>query len=446
VSDPAFWQELKDREFIFQETSDLGAWLGKRRTSGERVSAYIGFDPTASSLHVGSLLPAIGLRRLRQVGIQPIAVVGGATGMIGDPSGKAQERVLLDGDQIQQNLEGIRAQLESLLEGDAGKDFLLVNNGDWFASIGYIDFLRNVGKHFSVNAMMAKESVRARLEDRDQGISYTEFSYMLLQAYDFLHLFETHGCQLQCGGSDQWGNITAGIDLIRHKHHGAEVHGCTFPLLTTASGQKFGKSERGAIWIDPRRTHPYFVYKYFFDVADADVIRLLKLMTFVPMAEVRSLADQVASEPQKREAQRRLAREVTGLVHGLSVSAACEGLETSMHADDVDAFEQHARTLGLLNPADLPADVDRASLPVLHCALAQLEGPGLSVIDLAVEAGLYTSKSDVRRDIQSGSGGLRIGGEAVGDITDVLTRATLGDRRVLQIRRGKRNKRMIVFH
>lgn len=451
VSEPAFWTELMERGVLFQQTSEtLGSWIagrigsGRNRGSGNQVSIYAGFDPTARSLHIGSLLPILSLRRLKNAGLQPIALVGGATGMIGDPSGKSQERQLLSLDDIADNVEGIREQLERLLEGDAGRDFLLVNNADWFREVPYIDFLRDIGKHFSVNAMIAKESVRHRLEQRDQGISYTEFSYMLLQAYDFLRLFEDRGCQMQCGGSDQWGNITAGIDLIHHKHHDAEVHGCTFPLLTTSSGQKFGKSERGAIYLDPVRTHPYFMYKYFFDTVDEDVVRYLKLFTFVPLEEIGALAQEVADRPQLRTAPKRLAREVTALVHGEAVGAACEGLELAMHADDAEAFEMHAATLGLLDPSSLSADANEAQLPVLHLSRRELEGNGINVIDLAVKAGLYSSKSEVRRDIEGG-GGLRLAGEPVRDIAFAVTADLLGQRRVLQLRRGKKQKRMIIF-
>ena len=446
LSDPAFWTDLKTRGIIFQQTSEeLGAWIAKELADGRPVLAYAGFDPTATSLHIGGLLPIMGLRRLKNAGVKPVALVGGATGMIGDPSGKSQERVLQSPEDIERNVAGIRQQLELLLDGEAGKDFLLVNNADWFRSISYIDFLRDVGKHFSVNAMMAKESVRARLEDRETGISYTEFSYMLLQAYDYLHLFESIGCRIQCGGSDQWGNITAGIDLIHHKHHGAVVHGCTFPLLTNSAGQKFGKSERGAIWIDPKRTHPYFLYKYFFDTQDADVVRFLNLFTFLSRAEIDAMAADVQTAPQARNGQRALAREVTALVHGKPTAEACEGLEHSMHQDDVEAFEKHADALGLLDPANIPADVDPAALPVLHRSAKELDGEGISAIDLAVESGLYQSKSEVRREIQSGGGGLRLGGQPISDIAAMITRQTLAGKRVIQIRRGKRNKRMLVF-
>jgi tyrosyl-tRNA synthetase len=444
VSQPPFWTDLEERGVIFQKTSEsLGQWIASEVGAGRSVRAYCGFDPTASSLHVGNLLAVLGLRRLKEAGVLPIAVVGGATGMIGDPSGKSQERQLLGPEDVLRNVEGIRGQLERLFEGAAGDDFLLVNNADWFHGLSYVDFLRDVGKHFSVNAMMAKESVRARLEDRDQGISYTEFSYMLLQAYDFLHLYQSLGCQIQCGGSDQWGNITAGIDLIHHKHHGSIAHGCTFPLLTTSSGQKFGKSERGAIYLDPQRTHPYFLFKYFFDTADADVDRYLKLLTFVPLEEIREIQRQTSDSPQLRIGPKRIARELTTIVHNSEIATACEGLELSMHLDDIDAFEKHADALGLLDLKNLPDDVDPATLPVAHRSWEELDGSGLNIIDLVVEIGLFQSKSEVRREIQSG--GLKVAGQPVSDVGAVLTRASLAGRRVVQIKRGKRQKRMVVF-
>ncbi len=444
VSQPAFWTDLEERGVVFQKTAeDLGAWIAQELAAGRPVKAYCGFDPTASSLHVGNLLAILGLRRLKNAGVTPIAVVGGATGMIGDPSGKSQERQLLGPDEIERNVQGIKGQLERLLEGSAGDDFLLVNNADWFNGLSYIQFLRDVGKHFSVNAMMAKESVRARLEDRDQGISYTEFSYMLLQAYDFLHLFESLACQIQCGGSDQWGNITAGIDLIHHKHHGSIAHGVTFPLLTTSSGQKFGKSERGALYLDPQRTHPYFLFKYFFDTTDSDVVKYLKLLTFVPMEEIREIEKVTVEQPEKRIGPARLAQALTAIIHSDTIARACEGLEKSMHQDDVDAFEKHAGDLDLLDPARLPADIDPATLPVAHRSWADLDGKGLNVIDLTVEIGLFQTKSEVRREIQAG--GLRVAGQPVSDVGAVITRESLAGRRVVQIKRGKRQKRMIVF-
>lgn len=441
-----FWLDLEQRGIVQQTTRpDLGAWLAGRLATKDTFHCYCGFDPTADSLHVGSLMPVLGLRRLKRAGITPIVLVGGATGMIGDPSGKSAERNLLDADALARNVAGMRRQLENLLEGEAGKDFIMVNNADWFNEIRFVDFLRDVGKHFSVNMMVHKESVRARLEDREHGISYTEFSYMLLQAYDYLHLFRSHGCRLQVGGSDQWGNIAAGIDLIHHKHHGEEVHGCTFPLITTSSGQKFGKSERGAIWIDPRRTGPYFFYKYFFHADDADVARFLRYFTFLPLDEIAELEQQVKSEPQRRAAQKALAREITGLVHGETVALACEGLERAMHEDDAEAFEKFAEPLGLLADAR-EADVDPANQVVAHRPMDALAGDGVSAVELAIELGLFKSKGDARREIQSSNSGFFVAGKQVTELDFKITLELLAGRKVVQVRKGKKNKRMVCFH
>jgi tyrosyl-tRNA synthetase len=445
VDPHSFWTDLERRGFVSQTTLAKPAeWLASQLSGGKPPRLYIGFDPTASSLHLGSLLPVIGLRRFKEAGFQPIALVGGATGMIGDPSGKSQERSLLGPAQLAENVAGIGAQLERLLDGKAGEDFLLLDNAGWFRPITFIEFLRDVGKHFSVNVMMAKESVRARLEDRDHGISYTEFSYMLLQAYDFLHLFETQGCQLQAGGSDQWGNITAGIDLIGRKHAGVHAQGITFPLLMTSAGAKFGKSEKGAIWLDRDRTHPYFLYKYLFDVVDADAGRMLKYFSFRPFEQIVELEAQIGSAPQLRAAQLALALDVTTLVHGARVAAACEGLERAMHADDERAFESHAEPLGLLKPPAASAE-NAAELPVAHRPKSALAADGVAIADLAVELGLFKSKGEVKREIASG-GGFYVAGERVKDLDQRLREGDLAEKRIVQFRKGKKNKRMVCFY
>jgi tyrosyl-tRNA synthetase len=434
------WNDWTRRGLIHQATAaDSPGWMAAEIAKGPLL-VYCGFDPTADSLHLGSLMPLLSLRRFLNAGLKPIALVGGATGMIGDPSGKTAERNLLDAQALERNVAGLTRQIEKLLEGKAGVDFLMVDNSSWFKSIGFIDFLRDVGKHFTVNVMMAKESVRARLEDREHGISYTEFSYMLLQAYDFLHLFQTQGCKMQIGGSDQWGNITAGIDLIKRKHSGADAQGVTFPLLTTAAGQKFGKSERGAVWLDPSRTHPYFMFKYLFDAADADVVKLLGYLTFVPFVEIETIAAETADHPERRNGQRRLAAEVTGLVHGKSKAEACAGLEGAMHADDAEAFETHAGTLGLLSPTD--DESLHGLLPVVHRPRSLLGGDGLSVADLAIEMGLFKSRGEIKREIQTG-GGFLVAGEKVTDVEQRLTPEAVGNRKAISFRKGKKNKRML---
>jgi len=304
------YEELEWREMIYDGTEGLRDALASSSLTG-----YIGFDPTASSLHVGSLLTVLGLARLQRAGHAPIAVVGGGTGMIGDPSGKSQERVLLSSEQIEINVAGIREQLARLLDFDAARNpARIVNNADWLGGIDVLSFLRDVGKHFTVSSMLQKESVNRRLET-EEGISYTEFSYLVLQAYDFLQLFDRTGCTLQMGGSDQWGNITAGIDLIR-KLRARKAHGLVWPLMQTASGVKFGKTEAGAVWLDPERTKPFRFYQFWLNTDDRDVVRYLKCFTFLPRDTIDGLARATAEKPEAREAQRTLAREVTALVHG----------------------------------------------------------------------------------------------------------------------------------
>jgi tyrosyl-tRNA synthetase len=279
------------------------------------VTAYIGFDPTADSLHVGSLLTVMGLARLQRFGHRPIAIVGGGTGMIGDPSGKSQERTLLSVEQIEANVAGIRRQLERFLDFERSDNAaLIVNNAEWLAKFDLLGFLRDTGKYFTVNYMLQKESVNRRLES-EEGISYTEFSYLLLQARDFLELFDRYGCTLQMGGTDQWGNITAGIDLVR-RLRATKVHGLVWPLMTTSSGAKFGKTEAGTVWLDPERTSPFRFYQFWLNTDDRDVVRYLKFFTFKTPDEIEWLAKETAERPQEREAQRALARAVTAVVHG----------------------------------------------------------------------------------------------------------------------------------
>src|SRR5215471_10548354 len=285
------FDELAWRGMVSEKTEGVADALAK-----ERLTAYIGFDPTSSSLHVGSLLTVMGLARLQRFGHTPIAIVGGGTGMIGDPSGKSQERVLLDAEQIEVNVAGIRAQLERFLDfGRASNAARIVNNADWLGTIDLLSFLRDAGKHFTVNYMLQKESVSRRLESED-GISFTEFSYLVLQAYDFLQLFDRYGCVLQMGGSDQWGNITAGIDLIR-KLRAAKAHGLVMPLVTTASGVKFGKTESGAVWLDPERTSPFQFYQFWLNTDDRDVVRYLKFFTFLDQPAITELANAAAASP-----------------------------------------------------------------------------------------------------------------------------------------------------
>jgi tyrosyl-tRNA synthetase len=376
--------ELKWRGMVFDATEGLADLLAK-----EPLTAYIGFDPTASSLHVGSLLTVMGLARLQRFGHTPIAIVGGGTGMIGDPSGKSQERVLLDADQIAVNVAGIREQLERFLDfGAARNRARIVNNTDWLGTIDLLSFLRDVGKYFTVNYMLQKESVSRRLES-EEGMSYTEFSYLVLQAYDFLQLFDRYGCVLQMGGSDQWGNITAGIDLIR-KLRAAKAHGLVWPLMKTSAGTKFGKTEAGTIWLDPRRTSPFKFYQFWLNVDDRDVIAYLKCFTFLDQVAIDALAAASAGAPEKREAQRVLAREVTTLVHGAEQVGRTERASSVLFSEDISS-------LPIDDLLAVFADVPSTEIP-----RTDLVGDGIGLVDLIARVRLAPSKSEARRLVQAG--------------------------------------------
>src|SRR5918993_6032907 len=304
------FEEFEWRGMLYDATDGAREALAR-----EKVTAYIGFDPTASSLHVGSLLPIMALARLQKFGHSPIALVGGGTGMIGDPSGKSAERSLMSIEEIDANARGMRAQLERFLDFTAAPNAArMINNADWLRKVGLLEFLRDTGKHFTVNYILAKESVKRRLGG-DEGISFTEFSYLLLQAHDYLHLHRTTGCTLQLGGSDQWGNIVAGCDLIR-KVEGGRAHGLVLPLVTTSAGTKFGKTEAGTVWLDPQRTSPFKFYQFWLNADDRDVVKYLKFFTWLDRATIDALEQTVTDAPEKREAQRTLAREMTTMVHG----------------------------------------------------------------------------------------------------------------------------------
>jgi tyrosyl-tRNA synthetase len=382
------------------------------------MTLYAGFDPTADSLHVGSLVPILTLRRAQLAGHRPIALVGGATGMIGDPSGKTEERKLLSIEELERNVAGIRRQLERFLDFKAG-GAELVNNHDWFRGLGYLEFLRDVGKHFSVNMMLQKDSVRARLETREHGISYTEFSYMLVQAYDFLWLHDRYGCKLQVGGSDQWGNITAGIDLIRRLRQGT-AYGITLPLVTTASGQKFGKTERGTVWLDAERTSPYELYQFFIQTDDRDVGRFLRFYTFLDERTILDLEESVRSAPEKREGHRVLAREVTTLVHGAEEARKAEEATQAL-------FGRRGGEAGMSVPASAPTSTEPQSV---------FAGEGVLLVDLLVKTQLCPSKSAARREIAGG--GIYINEERVGDGERRVGLADIKEGKVL-LRRGKKN-------
>ena len=417
------FDELTWRGLVQDSTDGVAEAFG-----AERLTAYIGFDPTAPSLHVGSLLTVMCLARLQRFGHTPIALVGGATGMIGDPSGKSQERVLQSLEQIADNVVGIRAQLERFLDFNAPSNAArLVNNADWLGPIGLLTFLRDVGKHFTVNFMLQKESVSRRLET-EEGISYTEFSYLLLQSYDFLHLFDTESCRIQMGGSDQWGNITAGIDLIR-KLRGAKAHGLVWPLMKTASGVKFGKTEAGTIWLDPRRTSPFRFYQFWLNTDDRDAIAYLKSFTFLDRAAIDELAAAVQTVPERREAQRVLAREVSALVHGAEQTARAEHASgllfgeriTDLTADDVLAVFE---------------DVPSTELPS-----ATFDGEGIGMVDLVARVQLAPSKSEARRLVQSG--GVYVNNRRMSDPQARLTREQAIGGRLFVLRKGQKQTHLV---
>ena len=389
-----------------------------------QVTGYIGFDPTASSLHVGSLVPIMGLVHLQRAGHCPIALVGGGTGLIGDPSGKAEERALVTRARAEENAEGIRKQLASFLDFDCRTNpARMANNLDWLDGLGFVDFLRDVGKHFSVNAMLRKESVRRRLEDEESGISFTEFSYQLLQSYDFRELNRRYGCTLQMGGSDQWGNITAGIDLVR-RMGGPRCHGIVFPLLTSSGGVKFGKTEAGTVWLDPERTSPYRFYQFWLNTEDADAVRYLKAFTLLDGGDVEELARAVAERPHLREAQRRLAAEVTRVVHG------AEGLERAEQASRV-LFGGSLEGLGAEDIEEIFADVPSTGL-----ARSRLEGDGVELAVLMGDASMAPSRSEARRLIRGG--GVYLNGARVVDRVAVVGRGDLIEDRFVVVRVGKR--------
>ncbi len=411
--------ELEWRGLLHQTTDreELRKYLSQPRV------VYVGFDPTAESLHVGSLIPLMLLRRFQKAGHHPIALVGGATGMIGDPSGKSDERNLLSKETLAQNVAGMRHQMEQFLDFSGSNAAKIVNNFEWMEKFSFLDFLRDVGKNVTVNVMLSKDSIKGRIERPDSGISYTEFSYMLLQAYDFVHLARTENCFLQAGGSDQWGNITAGIDLGR-RMLSKELFGLTCPLLLTSDGKKMGKSERGALWLDAKRTSPYAFYQYWINVSDADVLMCLRFLTELPEAEIQSLQTSLQTEPHLRAAQKKLAQWLTQFVHG------DEGLKTAIRATEI-FFGAAIESLDDTQLLDIFADV-----PSGQVERSKLEA-GLSIIDAFVLTGLAKSKGDARRAIEQGAA--NVNNRRVDSIERVLTLQDLASETVMVLRSGKKN-------
>jgi tyrosyl-tRNA synthetase len=425
------YSDLEYRGIVKQVTDPgLEGALGQTR-----LTLYCGFDPTSDSLHVGSLLPLLTLRRFQRAGHRVIAVVGGATGMIGDPSGKSAERSLLTYEQVERNKEGIAKVIARFLELEGPDAAMIANNAEWFRGLSYIDFLRDIGKHFTINHMMAKESVRARLEDREHGISYTEFSYMLLQSYDFYHLYKEQGCRLQIGGSDQWGNITAGIELIRRMGATEDndelgVFGLTHPLVTKADGTKFGKTEQGTIWLDPTKTSPYQFYQFLIQTADADVMTYLKFFTFLSRAELESLEESVRKEPEKREAQRALARELTKLVHGEAELARSEKATQALFGTEIRELD---------GPTLLQVF---SGAPSSEQSRAKIEA-GYPLIDALVDTGLCASKGAARKDLAGG--GIYVNNARASDPMAQLKSGDLIAGSYVVLRKGKKNYSLLSF-
>jgi tyrosyl-tRNA synthetase len=396
-----------------------------KRVGTNPITLYAGFDPTADSLHVGNLVPLIGLSRFQKFGHHSIALAGGATGSIGDPSGKTQERQLLTREILDSNIACVKEQLKRLLDFETKTNpARLVDNATWTAPISYLDFLRDIGKHFSVNMMVAKESVRARMEDRDVGISYTEFSYMLLQAFDFYHLRKELNCELQIGGSDQWGNITAGSDLCRKKL-GAHVFGLTLPLITNADGSKFGKTEAGAIWLDPKRTSVYKFYQFWIRTDDRDVVRYLKYFTFLTKEEIEALEKAHNENPGARVAHKALAKAATDLIHGENATAEAVRASEILFGGELGGISENTFN-------DIVGEV-----PTKEIENAKLEGAGITLADLIVHSGLCPSKGQARKDIEGGGVYLNNVREANFQRA-VITNDLLFGKHIL-LRKGKRN-------
>lgn len=388
-------------------------------------AAYVGFDPTASSLHVGHLLPIMGLVHLQRAGHTPIALVGGGTGLIGDPSGKTQERQLLTRAQSEENARAVRDQLAHFLDFQGvSNPAVLVDNLEWLGGMQVLDYLRDVGKHFSVNIMLRKDTVKRRIAEDGPGISYTEFSYLLLQSYDFLRLFQDRRCRFQFGGSDQWGNITGGIDLVR-RVAGERAFGVTFPLITTSSGVKFGKTEAGAVWLDPARTSPYRFYQFWLRTEDADVGRYLRYFTLLSRGEIEALETSAEAHPERRDAQRALADDVTARVHGAHGLARAQAASAALFGGGLDGF-------GPDEIVDLFQDVPSSTVASLA-----LEGDGVGIVDLLAESSLTTSRGEARRAIEQG--GVYLNNERVADASFVVTRSHALHGRFLVLRKGKRS-------
>jgi tyrosyl-tRNA synthetase len=420
MSGASVLDDLQGRGLLQDHTDEAEL---RRLLEAGPVTLYHGIDPSADSLHVGNLIGVLVLRRFQEAGHRPLALVGGATGMVGDPSGRSDERNLLDEETLAHNLAGIEAQLQRLLEFEGEGAAVLVNNYDWTRDVTLLGFLRDVGKHVTVNTMLAKESVRTRV-DSENGITFTEFSYMLLQAFDYWWQYEKYGCRLQVGGSDQWGNITAGIDLTRRRS-GAVVHGLTWPLMTRSDGGKFGKTAEGTVWLDPERTLPYEFHQYFVNADDRDVERLLLQLTLIPVEDVAAIMTQHGTNPERRHAQRTLADAVTGLVHGAGEVRRANLAAGALFGGEVLTADSLSAVRGII-----PETVSSPSI---------LEGDETAV-DVLVATEVCSSRGDARRVIEQG--GVRLNGERVGVGAD---RVSAIDGRFVLIQRGKKQRHLLVI-
>ncbi|WP_251549619.1 tyrosine--tRNA ligase [Neobacillus muris] len=415
-------QDLEWRGIIYQQSDEEGL---NELLNKEKISLYCGTDPSADSLHIGHLVPFLTLRRFQQHGHRPIVLVGGATGLIGDPSGKSEERKLLTVETVQQNAEGIKNQLEAIFEFEGENGAIMVNNYDWTHSMDVITFLRDIGKHIGINYMLAKDTIANRLET---GISFTEFSYTILQAMDFLHLYEQHNCRMQIGGSDQWGNITSGLELIRKIHPDeSKAFALTIPLITKADGTKFGKTAGGAVWLDPERTTPYEFYQFWINTADADVVKYLKLFTFLSHEEIEQLEESVQAEPHLRKAQKALAEEMTRLIHGEEALQQAIKISEALFSGDVRSLTAAEIKQGF---KDVPS----------YNVNGEFDG---GLVDLLVAAKISPSKRQAREDIANGA--ISINGDKVTDTNYVLQESDRMEAQFTIIRRGKKKYTLIKY-
>ncbi|MED3790864.1 tyrosine--tRNA ligase [Niallia alba] len=414
-------EDLQWRGIIYQQTDEEGL---KEQLAKGMTSLYCGVDPTADSMHIGHLLPFLTLRRFQNAGHRPIVLVGGATGLIGDPSGKSEERKLQTLDIIGHNVKCLQAQLERIFDFDGTNGAVMVNNYDWAGKMDIVTFLRDYGKHIGVNYMLAKDTIANRLET---GISFTEFTYTILQALDFLHLYEHHDCKLQIGGSDQWGNITTGLELIRkNMQEGAKAYGLTIPLVTKADGTKFGKTESGAVWLDPEKTTPYEFYQFWINTADADVIKYLKFFTFLSKEEIEGLEKSVQEEAHLRNAQKTLAEEMTKLIHGEAALEQAQKITAALFSGDIKNLTAGEIKQGF-------KDVQ---------TYEHTEGEAL-LVDLLVAAGIVSSKRQAREDITNGA--VYINGERKQELDYVLAAEDRIEEQFTVIRRGKKKYYLIKF-